>query len=89
MGVVRSEESKAVELACYVRLSLDHGGQTATARQAASCRAYAEARGWTIPRVYEDVDLSAYQPNVVHPAFEEMLDDIAANLGVAIVRILA
>ncbi len=49
----------------YARLSRDRDGtQTATARQVADCRKYAEAKGWSIVGVHEDADLSAYSSKV-------------------------
>jgi DNA invertase Pin-like site-specific DNA recombinase len=69
-----------VTVAIYTRLSLDDTKQqTATARQAASCRAYAEARGWSVIEVHEDVDLSAYRRGVIRPAYERLLRDLAAG----------
>jgi DNA invertase Pin-like site-specific DNA recombinase len=66
-------------LAIYARLSQDREGtQTATARQMDDCRKLAEAKGWTVAEVYEDVDLSAYR-QVRRPAFERLLADLAAE----------
>jgi DNA invertase Pin-like site-specific DNA recombinase len=57
----------------YTRLSRDETGhQTATHRQEQACRAFAELRGWEVARVFEDVDVSAYQRRVVRPAYEDM-----------------
>ena len=64
--------------AVYVRLSRDdRGDQTSTSRQARSCSALAEARGWEVVEVFEDVDLSAYRPGVVRPAYERLLSAVA------------
>lgn len=67
-------------VALYTRLSSDPTGQqTATPRQQKACRAFAELRGWEVVRVFEDVDLSAYQRGVVRPAYEEMLRAIRSK----------
>lgn len=64
----------ATTVAVYTRISRDLTGvQTATSRQERACRAYTEARGWTVLNVWEDVDLSAYQPKVRRPAFEDLV----------------
>jgi DNA invertase Pin-like site-specific DNA recombinase len=66
----------------YTRLSEDRDGQqTATARQEADCRKLAAERGWEISRVYEDVDISAYDRRKKRPQFEQMLADVAADGG--------
>lgn len=67
-------------VAIYTRLSADPtGAQTATARQLASCRAFAEAREWQVGPIYEDVDVSAYQRGVIRPDYEAMLSDIRSS----------
>jgi DNA invertase Pin-like site-specific DNA recombinase len=64
-------------VAVYTRLSKDaFGDQTSTSRQERAARAFCESRGWTVGEVYEDVDVSAYKPNVVRPSFERLLGDI-------------
>lgn len=64
----------------YTRLSRDETGhQTATHRQEQACRAFAELRGWEVARVFEDVDVSAYQRRVVRPAYEEMVRALEAK----------
>lgn len=61
----------------YTRLSRDPDGtQTATARQAADCRALAAREGWEVVDVYEDTDLSGYRRGLVRPDFERMLADL-------------
>jgi len=58
----------------YARLSRDRDGtQTATARQVADCRKYADAKGWQVVEVYGDSDLSAYSSKVTRPGFESVL----------------
>ena len=58
----------------YARLSRDRdGSQTATARQVADCRRYADAKGWSVEAVHEDADLSAYTATVTRPGFEAVL----------------
>lgn len=57
----------------YVRLSLDrHGDELGVQRQEAECRAYAEARGWTVREVIVDNDVSATSGKV-RPGFESLL----------------
>lgn len=64
-------------VAVYTRLSLDDTKQqTATARQATLCRAFAEARGWTVTEIFEDVDLSAYRRRVVRPDYERLRSEV-------------
>lgn len=62
-------------VAIYSRLSHDITGgfQTATVRQAEACRSYAAARDWEVLAEFEDVELSAADPRVRRPDFEEML----------------
>jgi len=61
-------------VALYTRLSKDEtGSQTATRRQEAACRAFAELREWEVIQVFEDVDLSAYRREVQRPAYERLL----------------
>jgi site-specific DNA recombinase len=66
----------------YTRLSRDttNGRQTATGRQESDCRQYAAVKGWEIAEVYEDVDFSAYRRNVRRPAYERILQDVAAGV---------
>src|SRR5204863_1785232 len=60
-------------VAIYTRLSRDPDGtQTATARQEAACRTFAELREWEVADVYEDVDVSAFR-DVERPAYERLL----------------
>src|SRR4051812_7087734 len=67
-------------LAIYTRISqADIETQTATTRQEHACRAFAAQREWHVSAVFEDVDLSAYQPGVVRPAYEAMLEAIRSG----------
>ncbi|MGI8830595.1 MAG: recombinase family protein [Candidatus Limnocylindria bacterium] len=64
----------------YARLSRDRdGSQTATARQVADCRKYADAKGWSVEAVHEDADLSAYTAKVIRPGFEAVLSAVEAG----------
>ena len=64
----------------YARLSRDRdGSQTATARQVADCRKYADAKGWRVAAVHEDADLSAYTASVTRPGFEAVLEAVEAG----------
>jgi site-specific DNA recombinase len=70
----------STRVAIYARLSSDPlGNQTATQRQAEACERYAELREWSVEAVYEDVDVSAYKPGVVRPAYEQMVQAIDAG----------
>ena len=61
----------------YARLSRDRdGSQTATARQVADCRKYADAKGWSVEAVHEDADLSAYTAKVIRPGYEAVLSAV-------------
>ena len=63
------------KVAVYLRISHDPDGtSTATARQLRDCKSYAQLKGWKVAEVFEDVDISAYQENVVRPAYEELLE---------------
>ncbi|HYN65235.1 MAG TPA: recombinase family protein [Candidatus Limnocylindrales bacterium] len=64
----------------YARLSRDRDGtQTATARQVADCRKFAEAKGWEVIATHEDADLSAYSAKVTRPGFEAVLASVEAG----------
>jgi len=66
----------------YARLSDDKSGeQTATGRQIADCRKFADSRGLVVAEahIYEDVDLSAFK-QVRRPEFERLLEDLEAGL---------
>lgn len=64
----------------YARLSRDRdGSQTATARQVADCRKYADAKGWSVDAIHEDADLSAYTAKVRRPGFEAVLGVVEAG----------
>lgn len=57
----------------YVRLSQDrHGDSLGVERQEAECRAFAEARGWTVREALSDNDISATKGKV-RPGFEVLL----------------
>jgi site-specific DNA recombinase len=67
-------------VAIYTRLSRDvYGDQTSTPRQERSARSFCEARSWEVAEVFEDVDLSAYKPNVRRPALERLLAAVDAR----------
>jgi DNA invertase Pin-like site-specific DNA recombinase len=81
---VRDEQT--LEVGIYTRISnADPYTQTATHRQEAACRSFAQARGWSVAEVFEDVDVSAYS-GVERPAYERLLKKIdAASLSGVIV----
>lgn len=65
--------------AVYVRISSDPTGRRAgVERQEADCRAYCEAQGWTVARVYVDNDVSA-SSGKQRPAYAAMLEDARAG----------
>jgi site-specific DNA recombinase len=57
----------------YTRLSTDDLNG-ATDRQEAACRAYADARDWTVADVLTDTDASAYR-GTPRPAFDTLVED--------------
>ncbi|MFG2637017.1 recombinase family protein [Streptomyces sp. NPDC048362] len=62
-----------MKVTLYVRLSMDrHGDELGVQRQEEECRAYAEARGWTVREVIVDNDVSATSDKV-RPGFESLL----------------
>lgn len=64
----------------YARLSRDRDGtQTATARQVADCRKFADAKGWSVEAIHEDADLSAYSAKVIRPGYEAVLSAVEAG----------
>lgn len=72
-----SHNPPTLRVGIYTRLSRDRDGtQTATARQAADCRALAEREGWTVVDTYEDADLSGSRRGLIRPDYERLLDDL-------------
>jgi site-specific DNA recombinase len=62
----------------YARISDDVAGNAAgVGRQEEDGRTLADLRRWAVAEVYVDNDLSAFKTNVVRPAFERMLLDLA------------
>jgi DNA invertase Pin-like site-specific DNA recombinase len=67
-------DEKQTRVGIYARISEDRDGQqTATARQMADARAFAERKGWGVVEIFEDIDLSAFQLKTKRPEFERML----------------
>jgi len=67
-------------VAIYTRVSREDTEQpSSTRRQELACREYAQARGWDIVDVYEDVDVSAYDRRVRRPAFERLVHVVAGG----------
>ncbi|MFE3461299.1 recombinase family protein [Nocardiopsis aegyptia] len=60
----------------YVRLSREHDTSTSIDSQKAACRAYAEARGWEVLLVAEDVDVSGATRLEDRDGMAEVLDAI-------------
>ena len=73
-----------------LRLSHDKTGeQTATHRQRKACESYAELRGWTVVKIFEDVDLSAYKSGVTRPCryepeLQRCYEELALHYGTVI-----
>ena len=67
-------------VAIYTRVSREDTEQpSSTRRQELACREYAQARGWDIFDVYEDIDVSAYDRRVRRPAFERLIRIVAGG----------
>jgi site-specific DNA recombinase len=65
-----------VKVAIYARLSRDRNGEsTSIDRQIADCRRRIED-GWTLVDIYQDNDLSGWNPKVTRPEWERLLQDI-------------
>lgn len=63
----------------YVRISSDpESTRLGVQRQEQDCREYVEGHGWTLAKVYEDNDLSAYSGKV-RPAYRRLLEDVRAG----------
>jgi site-specific DNA recombinase len=62
-----------MKAAIYCRISDDREGSgLGVTRQEADCRALAQARGWTVTRVYVDNDISAYSGKP-RPPYKQLL----------------
>lgn len=71
--------------AVYARISSDQDGTAlGVKRQLADCRALAKQLGWTVGEEYVDNDISAYSGRK-RPAYEAMLEDLAAGRRDAVV----
>lgn len=69
-----SHGGHSLRVVIYTRLSRDRDGTaTATARQAADCRALAEREGWQVLEVFEDSDFSGFKRGLHRPDYERML----------------
>ncbi len=67
-------------VAIYTRVSKeDLDEPLSTRRQERACRAFALSKGWDIARVWEDVDISAYEKGTRRPAFEELTKVVAGG----------
>lgn len=72
-------------VAIYARISQDReGAGLGIERQLSDCRAEADRLGWTVAEEYVDDDISAYSGKR-RPAYERMLDDVAARERDAII----
>ncbi|MFI1303934.1 recombinase family protein [Streptomyces sioyaensis] len=69
------------KVAVYTRISRDDEGEgLGVNRQREDCERLVDLRGWTIAKIYEDNDLSAFKRNVRRPDFELMLSDLSDGL---------
>lgn len=69
----------------YVRISSDPSGQRlGVTRQREACAGRAAEHGWTVHRVYEDNDVSAYSGRP-RPQYQAMLADLEAGVIDAVV----
>ncbi len=63
----------------YLRISQDRSGEgLGVQRQEQDCRKLADSLGWTVAKVYEDNDASAYSGKK-RPAYAELLADIESG----------
>lgn len=70
----------------YCRISLDSTGEgLGVQRQQEACRAWADARGWSVAEVYVDNSISASKPEVNRPAYRRMLRDLEDGTRDAVV----
>lgn len=70
--------------AIYVRISRDKDGLGAgVERQIQDCQGLADQLGWSVRKVYQDNDVSAFTGKV-RPEYQALLDDLAAGLVDAI-----
>jgi resolvase-like protein len=69
-----------VRCAVYTRISQDSEGRSlGVRRQEQDCRRLARDRGWSVAEVFTDNDLTAADPTVRRPAYERMLEGVAAG----------
>jgi len=79
IGLMRDYAPHMERAAIYARLSRDpEGDKAAIARQVRDCRAYAQARGWTVAQEFKDRDVSAFR-DVKRERYEAMLEAIRAG----------
>ena len=85
MGHTATATKATLRAAVYVRISSDRDGTAlGVKRQEKDCRAICAERGWE-PLLFADNDLSAADPKITRPAYEEMLEAVAAGAVVAVV----
>src|SRR5690242_10380323 len=73
-------KSKRRHAAIYTRISNDReGAGLGVQRQEEDCRDLAKALGWTVARVYQDNDISAYQRKKPRPGYNQMLKDLQSG----------
>ena len=69
--------SPASRVAIYARFSSDQQNPRSAADQARLCRVFAEARGWRVVEVYEDLALSGASKH--RPDFQRLVRDAKAR----------
>src|SRR6266487_473301 len=62
----------------YARISED--SELGVTRQQADTRSLVQLRQWKLQQTYQDNDTSAYQPKIIRPDFERMLDDLESGV---------
>lgn len=63
----------ARKVAVYTRISRDDEGDAlGVTRQRDDCERLVDLRGWSVAKIYEDNDVSAFKRNVRRPEFELM-----------------
>jgi len=75
--MAKGNETRAV---IYARISKDDEDRSGTddddnkkiQRQVKECEDFCELKGWEVKKIYRDVNLSAFKPNVVRPGYNKM-----------------
>jgi site-specific DNA recombinase len=82
----RSPGAEVVPLGAYIRISDDDKDENGeftregVTRQETDCRGLSDAIGGTVVKVYDDNNITAADPRVTRPAFEQMLKDLGSGV---------